>query len=142
MAFKIRKIGSNEETLFSVKTLLGVIGDPTNDEIVINSERYRLSTAVELGESGTSILPDVDWQRVQLLVQQPGQVHFSVLIPRKDLQGIFLFVNGLHYEYGTSEDFHLNDDGTILTWHGGFNLSATDKIYVRYMEVRFPEPAQ
>lgn len=134
MAFKIRQVGTTDEKVFTTKTILELLGDKTNDEITIQDKRYRISSAEELGGGDTSNLV-FNWLKLSLQVQQANQQSFSVSLPVTDPEGLLLVVNGLLYDYGQDAGFHLNDNGTILYWHGGFNLSATDKLYVKYLSV-------
>lgn len=139
MSFKLKKIGSVVEKTFGMKEILGLLGDKTNDEITIDDEKYKLSSLVELTASDGSVLPELNWIKLPLPVQQANQQTFSVSLPVSDVQGLFLVVNGLMYDYGTDAGFHLNETGTILYWHGGFNLSSADKIYVKHLIIAFPE---
>ena len=146
MAFEIRKVGSTVKKTFNIRDILRLLGDRVNDEVRIDDESFRISTATELdgndggGNGGGVIDPDssplplVDWIRVQLEVTQSGQIYFPVTVPYGDPEGYFLVVNGAMYDHGINSAFHITE--ATLVWHGGFTLEIGDRVYLKYLTLR------
>lgn len=139
MAFQIRKVGTNSLAIFTIQDLLGLLGDPVNDEVRIHGQQFRISSATELGDGGgnlPSLLPVADWQRIPLNVTQSGQSTFQVTLPISDPEGLLLVVNGAVYDHGLTSAFHVQ--GNTLSWHGPFSLDISDSVYLKYLILSFP----
>jgi hypothetical protein len=127
MAFTLTHIRTGEEQTFTVQVLLEKLGDPINDEIIINGEAYRIAG---VQESATGTVSG-NWQREVIEVIESDQSEFEVDINTSDPEGLFLVVNGALFDYGQNGAFHI--EGTTLFWHGRFNLSPTDQVYIKYL---------
>lgn len=127
MAFTLTHIRTGEEQTFTIQVLLEKLGDPINDEIIINGEAYRIAGAQE---SATGTVSG-NWQRETLEVTESDQTEFDVDINTSDPEGLFLVVNGALFDYGLNGAFHIAD--TTLYWHGRFNLSPADQVYIKYL---------
>jgi hypothetical protein len=127
MAFILQNIRSGQETEFSIKDLLTLLGDPVNDEIRIGKKRYRISSCQELsGGAGE----DRQWVKTTLNVTANGQTQFNVPIDQNNIDGIFMVVNNLVYDYNTS--FTVN--ATTVFWNGEFALETTDTVYIKQLK--------
>ena len=127
MAFTLTHIRTGEDQLFTIQVLLEKLGDPINDEIIINGEAYRIA-GVQESATGTA---SGNWQRETIEVVESDQTEFEVDINTSDPEGLFLVVNGALFDYGQNGAFHI--EGTTLFWHGRFNLSPTDQVYIKYL---------
>lgn len=127
MAFTLTHIRTGEDQLFTIQVLLEKLGDPINDEIIINGEAYRIAG---VQESATGTVSG-NWQREVIEVIESDQTEFEVDINTSDPEGLFLVVNGALFDYGQNGAFHIA--GTTLYWHGRFNLSPTDQVYIKYL---------
>jgi hypothetical protein len=127
MAFTLTHIRTGEEQTFTVHVLLEKLGDPINDEIIINGEAYRIAG---VQESATGTVSG-NWQRETIEVVESDQTEFEVDINTSDPEGLFLVVNGALFDYGLNGAFHIA--GTTLYWHGRFNLSPTDQVYIKFL---------
>ena len=137
MAFRIRKVGTDVVATFTIQDLLGLLGDPVNDEVRIHGQQFRISSATELGGSGPGVPPVPDWQRIPLRVDQAGQDTFQFSLPNTaDPEGLLLVVNGAVYDHGPSAAFHVQ--GGTLAWHGPFALEVSDSIYLKYLLLTYP----
>lgn len=138
MAFQIRKVGSGSVATFTIQDLLGLLGDPVNDEVRIHGRQYRISSAVELDGGGGTVgaLPLPDWQRTPLVVSQSGQTAFQAELPATDPEGLLLVVNGAVYDHGPDSAFHVQ--GGTLYWHGPFALETSDSIYLKHLILKHP----
>jgi hypothetical protein len=141
MTFQIRKVGSAAVRICGIKDLLGLLGDKVNDEVRIDDESYRISSAVEAAGQGGGvvtpapmILPVVDWIREPIQVAQSGQTIFPIAVPIDDPEGLLLVVNGAMYDYGADGAFHI--EGEVLIWHGSFSLEPTDRVYLKYLTLK------
>lgn len=140
MTFQIKKVGSAVVRTCGIRDLLGLLGDKVNDEVRIDDESYRISTAVEAsGQSGVvtpapMILPVVDWIREPVQVAQSGQTIFPMAVPIDDPEGLLLVVNGAVYDYGADSAFHI--EGEVLIWHGSFSLEPSDRVYLKYLTLK------
>jgi hypothetical protein len=129
MAFTLTHIRTGEQINFTIRDILQMLGDPINNEIVIQGESYRINNVQgDIGGGGTW---RADWQKIPMSVDQSGQTEFSIDINTADPEGLFLAVNGAIYDYGINSAFDI-DSGT-LNWHGGFNLEPTDHVYIKYL---------
>lgn len=127
MAFTLTHIRTGEPQTFTVQVLLEKLGDPINDEIIIKGEAYRIAG---VQESATGTVSG-NWQRETIEVAESDQTEFDVDINTSDPEGLFLVVNGALFDYGLNGAFHIA--GTTLHWHGRFNLSPTDQVYIKYL---------
>ncbi|MBP5994248.1 MAG: hypothetical protein KA736_00980 [Crocinitomicaceae bacterium] len=130
MAFKLTHIRTGEDQLFTIQVLLEKLGDPINDEIIINGEAYRIASVQEDSSTGGGTVSS-NWVRQSIEVTQSDQIEFEVDINTSDPEGLFLVVNGALFDYGQNGAFHI--EGTTLFWHGRFNLSPTDQVYIKYL---------
>ena len=128
MAFILTHIRTGEEQTFTVQVLLEKLGDPINDEITINGEAFRIASVKESASGGAMV--SSNWQREAIEITQSDQTEFEVNINTSDPEGLFLVVNGALFDYGQNGAFHI--EGTTLYWHGRFNLSPTDQLYIKY----------
>jgi hypothetical protein len=130
MAFTLTHIRTGEGQLFTIQVLLEKLGDPINDEIIINGEAYRIASVQEDSSTGGGTVSS-NWVRESIEVTQSDQTEFEVDINTSDPEGLFLVVNGALFDYGQNGAFHI--EGTTLFWHGRFNLSPTDQVYIKYL---------
>jgi hypothetical protein len=130
MAFTLTHIRTGEDQLFTIQVLLEKLGDPINDEIIINGEAYRIASVQEDSSTGGGTVSS-NWVRESIEVTQRDQTEFEVDINTSDPEGLFLVVNGALFDYGQNGAFHI--EGTTLFWHGRFNLSPTDQVYIKYL---------
>jgi hypothetical protein len=130
MAFTLTHIRTGEDQLFTIQVLLEKLGDPINDEIIINGEAYRIASVQEDSSTGVGTVSS-NWVRQSIEVTQSDQTEFEVDINTSDPEGLFLVVNGALFDYGQNGAFHI--EGTTLFWHGRFNLSPTDQVYIKYL---------
>jgi len=130
MAFTLTHIRTGEDQLFTIQVLLEKLGDPINDEIIINGEAYRIASVQEDSSTGGGTVSG-NWVRESIEVTQSDQIEFEVDINTSDPEGLFLVVNGALFDYGQNGAFHI--EGTTLFWHGRFNLSPTDQVYIKYL---------
>jgi hypothetical protein len=130
MAFTLTHIRTGEDQLFTIQVLLEKLGDPINDEIIINGEAYRIASVQEDSSTGGGTVSS-NWVRESIEVTQSDQSEFEVDINTSDPEGLFLVVNGALFDYGQNGAFHI--EGTTLFWHGRFNLSPTDQVYIKYL---------
>ena len=130
MAFSLTHIRTGEDQLFTIQVLLEKLGDPINDEIIINGEAYRIASVQEDSSTGGGTVSS-NWVRESIEVTQSDQTEFEVDINTSDPEGLFLVVNGALFDYGQNGAFHI--EGTTLFWHGRFNLSPTDQVYIKYL---------
>jgi len=135
MGFTLTHIRTGQKKSFTTKALLEILGDRVNDEIRINGERYRISSATSSDSgSGTGEYPASwrpDWKKVDITVLVWGQTQFPFSASFSDPEGLFLVVNGALYDYGLKSAFHINNG--ILYWHGAFILEVHDTIYIKYL---------
>ena len=131
MAFTLTHIRTGEQETFTLQVLLEKLGDPINDEITINGETYRIGSMEETGGGTGCTTVSSNWQRTVIEVSQSDQSEFEVDINTSDPEGLFLVVNGALFDYGQNGAFHI--EGTTLFWHGRFNLSPTDQVYIKYL---------
>lgn len=129
MAFTLTHVRTGEQQTFSIQVLLEKLGDPINDEITINGETFRIASVKESASGGAMV--SSHWQREAIEVTQSDQTEFEVNINTSDPEGLFLVVNGALFDYGQNGAFHI--EGTTLYWHGRFNLSPTDQVYIKYL---------
>ena len=127
MAFTLTHIRTGEPQTFTVQVLLEKLGDPINDEIIIKGEAYRIAG---VQESATGTVSG-NWQRETIEVTESDQTEFDVDINTSDPEGLFLVVNGALFDYGLNGAFHIAD--TTLYWHGRFNLSPSDQVYIKFL---------
>jgi hypothetical protein len=127
MAFILQNIRSGQETEFSIKDILKLLGDPVNDEIKIGKKKYRISTCQELSSGAGE---DRQWVKTTLNVTANGQTQFNVPIDQNNIDGIFMVVNNLVYDYNTS--FTVN--ATTVFWNGEFPLETTDTVYIKQLK--------
>lgn len=127
MAFTLTHIRTGEQQTFTIQVLLEKIGDPINDEIIIKGEAYRIAG---VQESATGTVSG-NWQRETIEVTESDQTEFEVDINTSDPEGLFLVVNGALFDYGQTGAFHI--EGTTLYWHGRFNLSPSDQVYIKFL---------
>jgi hypothetical protein len=130
MAFTLTHIRTGEDQLFTIQVLLEKLGDPINDEIIINGEAYRIASVQEDSSTGGGTVSS-NWVRQSIEVTQSDQTEFEVDINTSDPEGLFLVVNGALFDYGQNGAFHI--EATTLFWHGRFNLSPTDQVYIKYL---------
>ncbi|MEN9941543.1 MAG: hypothetical protein RL286_1041 [Bacteroidota bacterium] len=130
MAFTLTHIRTGEDQLFTIQVLLEKLGDPINDEIIINGEAYRIASVQEDSSTGGGTVSG-NWVRESIEVTQSDQTEFEVDINTSDPEGLFLVVNGALFDYGQNGAFHIA--GTTLYWHGRFNLSPTDQVYIKFL---------
>jgi len=130
MAFTLTHIRTGEDQLFTIQVLLEKLGDPINDEIIINGEAYRIASVQEDSSTGGGTISS-NWVRQSIEVTQSDQTEFEVDINTSDPEGLFLVVNGALFDYGQNGAFHIA--GTTLYWHGRFNLSPTDQVYIKFL---------
>ncbi len=130
MAFTLTHIRTGEDQLFTIQVLLEKLGDPINDEIIINGEAYRIASVQEDSSTGGGTVSS-NWVRQSIEVTQSDQTEFEVDINTSDPEGLFLVVNGALFDYGQNGAFHI--EGTTLFWHVRFNLSPTDQVYIKYL---------
>jgi hypothetical protein len=130
MAFTLTHIRTGEDQLFTIQVLLEKLGDSINDEIIINGEAYRIASVQEDSSTGGGSVSS-NWVRQSIEVTQSDQSEFEVDINTSDPEGLFLVVNGALFDYGQNGAFHI--EGTTLFWHGRFNLSPTDQVYIKYL---------
>jgi hypothetical protein len=130
MAFTLTHIRTGEDQLFTIQVLLEKLGDPINDEIIINGEAYRIASVQEDASTGGGTVSS-NWVRESIEVTQSDQTEFEVDINTSDPEGLFLVVNGALFDYGQNGAFHI--EGTTLFWYGRFNLSPTDQVYIKYL---------
>jgi hypothetical protein len=132
MAFTLTQLSTGEPRDFTIREILELLGDPINDEIKIHGQIYRIGNVqgdLTGGVNGGSIR--ADWKKYTLFVTQSGQNSFEVNLITDDPEGLFLVVNGALFDYGVQGAFHI--EGSILYWHGRFNLELTDLIYLKYL---------
>lgn len=129
MAFILQNIRSGEEKEFSIKDLLSILGDQINDEIKIGKKKYRISSCQELS-SGTGTGEDRQWIKTSLNVNTNGQTQFNVTIDQNNIDGIFMVVNNLVYDYNTS----FTVEASKVYWTGDFHLEINDQIYIKQLK--------
>jgi hypothetical protein len=129
MAFILENIRSGEEKEFSIKDLLSILGDPINDEIKIGKKKYRISSCQELS-SGTGTGEDRQWIKTSLNVNTNGQTQFNVTIDQNNIDGIFMVVNNLVYDYNSS----FTVEASKVYWTGDFPLEINDQIYIKQLK--------
>ncbi len=127
MAFILQNIRSGQETEFSIKDILNLLGDPVNDEIRIGKKKFRISSCQELSSGAGE---DRQWVKTTLNVTANGQTQFNVPIGQNNIDGIFMVVNNLVYDYNTS--FTVN--ATTVFWNGEFPLETTDTVYIKQLK--------
>ncbi len=127
MAFILQNIRSGQETEFSIKDILNLLGDPVNDEIRLGKKKYRISTCQELSDG---VGENRQWVKTTLNVTANGQTQFNVPIDQNNIDGIFMVVNNLVYDYNTS--FTVN--ATTVFWNGEFPLETTDTVYIKQLK--------
>ena len=130
MAFRLNKVINGEQKVFPNRTILEILGDTINDEINIKGKVYRISSFVNLssgGSGGSSYL----WNSINLLAVGDNQVEFYLSNIISDFSNTKLYINGVHYEYGSDKAYHIN--GRNLVWHGSFNLETSDEIFLKYV---------
>ncbi len=130
MAFTLTHIRTGEQQTFTIQVLLEKLGDPINDEIIIKSEAYRIASVQEDDSTGGGTVSS-NWVRQSIEVTQSDQTEFEVDINTSDPEGLFLVVNGALFDYGLNGAFHIA--GTTLYWHGRFNLSPSDQVYIKFL---------
>ena len=130
MAFTLTHVRTGEQQTFTVQVLLEKLGDPINDEITINGEAYRIASVQEDASTVGGTVSS-NWVRQSIEVTQSDQTEFEVNINTSDPEGLFLVVNGALFDYGQNGAFHI--EGTTLYWHGIFNLSPTDQVYIKFL---------
>ncbi len=128
MAFTLKKVIDGQQKLFLIQKFLEILGDPTNDEIQLDGDAYRISSFIALDGGGTGLT--FLWFKVKLTVSETGQQ--SIIIPEtiNETDSLQLFINGVYYTYGLTESYHILD--TTLHWHGDFPLEASDTIILKY----------
>lgn len=126
MNFSIKTLRGEQKTL-GIQDLLGLLGDTINDEVVINNETYRISTATSIATGGSPATP-VDWVITPLTVQASGQDRFQLPQAILDPESAFFTVNNVDYTHGV----HYHFEGTELVWHQAFALEPTDEIHIKY----------
>ena len=138
MAFTLKKVIDGESKSFTLQKILEILGDRTNDEIKFDGEAYRISSFNDTGGTssgggtggtggtGTTLV----WHDQILYPTEYGQT--VILLEESIPEGteILFTVNGVYYEIGMSESYHLS--GVTLHWHGSFELEPSDKIRMRY----------
>lgn len=127
MAFSIKSLRSGEAKVFSTKQLLSLVGDPVNDEIVIDGETYRISTCQDISGCGTAA---IDWILAELPVTANGQTSFYAPDFIDDADSVLLTVNNVLYTQGLTGEYHV--DGDRIYWHGAFALETDDRVVLRY----------
>ena len=139
MAFTLTKVIDGESTSFTLQNILEILGDHTNDEINFDGEAYRISsfedgggTSSGGGSSGGTggTATTLVWHDQILYPSESGQTSIPMEEGIPDGTEILFTVNGVYYEIGTEESYHIS--GTTLHWHGSFDLDPTDKIRLRY----------
>jgi len=129
MAFRLKKVINGEEKVFLIQKFLEILGEPTNDEIQIDGEAYRISSFIAL-DGGSGIGQITIWQSMELSIIENSQNLFTLSESITDIASVQLYVNGIFYKYGNQESYHIQ--GGNLYWHGDFNLEITDYIYLKY----------
>jgi len=129
MAFSLKRVIDGQQKVFLLQKILEVLGDPTNDEILLDGQAYRISSFMALnGGSGSGI--NSLWLEQKLNVEQNNQQLFDIGNPIDELNSALLFINGVFYPHGMEESFHINN--TQLHWHGDFSLDTNDKIILKF----------
>ncbi len=72
MAFTLTHIRTGEDQLFTIQVLLEKLGDPINDEIIINGEAYRIASVQEDSSTGGGTVSS-NWVRESIEVTQSDQ---------------------------------------------------------------------
>ena len=128
MAFTLKKVIDGQQKLFLNQKFLEILGDPTNDEIQLDGDAYRISSFIALDGDGSGLT--FHWFKVKLTVSETGQQ--SIIIPESisETDSLQLFINGVFYSYGLLDSYHIID--TTLYWHGDFPLEASDVIILKY----------
>ena len=131
MAFTLKKVIDGQQKLFLIQKFLELLGDPTNDEIQLDGDAYRISSFINLdgsssGSSGLTFL----WFEVTLSVDAAGQQSITIPETINETNSLQLFINGIYYSYGLSQSYHILD--TNLHWHGDFSLDPDDIIILKY----------
>jgi hypothetical protein len=129
MPFILENIRNGQETEFSIRDLLLLIGDPINDEIKIGKKKFRISSCQELS-SGSPSADDRQWIKTILPVSANGQTQFNVSIDQNNTDGIFMVVNNLVYDYNHS--FYIV--ASKVYWTGDFALETTDSVYIKQLQ--------
>ena len=129
MAFSLSKVVNGERITFSDKLILEILGDVINDEISIDGEAYRISSFISIGGEGS--VQTYVWETIDISITQNNQTEFSINQDIDDPTNIFLIINHVLYRYGLNQDFHIANQ--LLYWHGGFDLEATDQMYLRFL---------
>lgn len=128
MAFTLKEKRSGSTRVFSTRELLELIGDRVNDEIIIRDEVYQISSCADFSLGGSA--GNIDWITLELTILENGENVFFNPEVITDTDSVFLTVNSVLYQYGTTRDFHI--EGDRLYWHGGFDLETTDRVVLRY----------
>lgn len=130
MAFTLKELRTGQTKTFTLKEVLGFLGDSINDEIIIDEQIFRISSCQELGGDGSPISVNIDWVTLQLVIETDGENTFFFPETIIDTDSIFLTVNNVVYQYGQSFDYHIQDDR--LYWHGPFSLEISDQVLLKY----------
>lgn len=131
MAFRLSTVRTGAVQVFSIQTILALLGDAINDEIELEGDAYRISSYDPLDGELPTVAARADWKKIPLTITSPGQTHFPFEGTDGDPEGMFLVVNGLVYDYGVQSAFHL--DNAQIYWHGGFELDPTDILYIKQL---------
>lgn len=123
MKFQIKTLRGQPRTL-GIQSLLQLLGDAINDEIIINGNIYRISSAQAIANPSTT----VDWVITPLNIDATAQEEFVLPVTIDDPESAFLNVNNVDYIHGV----HYHIEGNNLLWHGSFALEPNDEMYIKY----------
>jgi|TARA_B110001452_G_scaffold251162_1_gene239969 hypothetical protein len=123
MTFQIKTLRGELKTL-GIQSILKLLGDSINDEIVLEGTAFRISSANWISSANAS----VDWVMTPLPITVSSQEVFALPKVIEDPESAFLTINNVDYLFGV----HYHFDGLNLIWHGAFSLEPTDELYIKY----------
>jgi hypothetical protein len=123
MSFTINTLSGQTLTL-SMASVLRLVGDAINDEVVLDGQVCRISSAQDVVPPSLAI----DWVITPLPVTQSGQTVFQLPVVITDPESAFLTINNIGYVHG----LHYKIQGDRLDWYGDFVLEPTDDVNIKY----------
>ncbi len=129
MAFSLNKVIDGQRRVFQLQKILEILGDSTNDEIILDGQAFRISSFIALNTGNGSGLNSI-WLELIISVQYANQNQFNIGSALETNDSIQLFINGIYYPYNRPDTFHINN--SILHWHGNFSLDVDDEIILKF----------
>lgn len=128
MSFSLSEISTGTPQTFTLLDLLKLLGDRINDEIIFAGKTFRISSFQQHVPS--AVEATIDWETIEFTIPAPETTQFPLEHNLTDTDALFLTVNNVLYQYGTSRDFHI--EGNTLHWHGPFALETSDRMVLRF----------